>query len=102
MGIRSWLFGNNKTDWKGLALQGALIVDVRGPDEFATGHIDDSINIPLETVNTKTAFLKKGGKPVIVCCRSGVRSGMALAILKAAGIEVYNGGAWDKLRQKIQ
>lgn len=98
----SVFFGNSKTDLKSLARQGALIVDVRSPEEFASGHIDDSINIPLDKINAKAAFLKKCGKPVITCCRSGTRSGLAEGLLKTAGIQVYNGGAWDKLRQKIQ
>jgi rhodanese-related sulfurtransferase len=102
METMSVMFGNSKTDLKGLARQGALIVDVRSPQEFAAGHIDGSINMPLDTINSQVAFLKKGGKPVITCCRSGARSGMAEGLLKAAGIEVYNGGAWDNLRQKIQ
>ena len=102
MGIISALFGNNKTDFKGLTDKGALIVDVRSPQEFASGHIDGSVNMPLPTIGTKTAFLRTGGKPVITCCRSGARSGVAAEVLKAAGIEVYNGGAWDNLRKKIQ
>ena len=102
MGIMSLFFGNNKADLKGLVGHGALIVDVRSPEEFASGHIDESINIPLDKINTKASFLKKCGKPVITCCRSGTRSGLAEGILKMAGVQVYNGGAWDKLRQKIQ
>ena len=102
MGIMSLFFGNNKADLKGLVGHGALIVDVRSPEEFASGHIDESINIPLDKINTKASFLKKCGKPVITCCRSGTRSGLAAGILTMAGVQVYNGGAWDKLRQKIQ
>jgi rhodanese-related sulfurtransferase len=102
MGIISVLFGNNKTDFKSLVDNGALIVDVRSPQEFASGHVDGSVNMPLDTIGSKAAFLKKGGKPVITCCRSGARSGMAQEVLKNAGVEVYNGGAWDNLRQKIQ
>ena len=102
MGILSVLFGNNKIDFKSLVdKDGALIVDVRSPQEFAYGHIDGSVNIPLDTIASKVAFLSTGGKPVITCCRSGARSGMAEKILKAAGVEVYNGGAWDNLRRKI-
>lgn len=41
------------------------------------------------------------GKPIITVCQSGARSGMAKGILKAAGIEVYNGGSWFGLRSKI-
>lgn len=73
MGIISALFGNNKTDFKSLIDNGALIVDVRSAQEFATGHIDGSVNMPLDTIGSKAAFLKKEGKPVITCCRSGAR-----------------------------
>jgi phage shock protein E len=102
MGIISVLFGKVKTDFKGLVGEGAVIVDVRSPQEFAAGHIDGSVNIPLDIINTKSAFLKENGKPVITCCRSGARSGVAHGLLKAAGIPVYNGGAWNSLKQKIQ
>jgi phage shock protein E len=102
MGILSSLFRKDKTDLKELTRQGAMIVDVRSPQEFAAGHIDGSINIPLDAINAKVIFLKQSDKPVITCCRSGARSGMAEGILKAAGVQVYNGGGWDRLRQKIQ
>ena len=101
MGIISVLFGNNKTDFKTLVEQGAVVVDVRSPQEFTSGHIAGSINIPLDTISSKISFLTKKGKPVITCCRSGARSGMAEGLLKAAGIEVYNGGAWDSLSKKV-
>ena len=102
MGILSVLFGNNKTDFKSLVDSGALIVDVRSPQEFSSGHIDGSVNMPLDTINANAAFLKKSEKPVITCCRSGARSRMAEVVLKAAGLEVYNGGALDNLRKKIR
>lgn len=102
MGIISVLFRKNKTDLKSLIDNGAQIVDVRSPQEFASGHIDGSVNMPLDTIGSKVAFLKKGGKPVITCCRSGARSEMAAQVLRAAEVEVYNGGAWDKLRKQIQ
>lgn len=40
-------------------------------------------------------------KPVITCCRSGNRSGMAQSVLTAAGIDCYNGGPWNVLESKI-
>jgi phage shock protein E len=102
MGIISVLFGSNKTDFKGLLDQGAIILDVRSPQEFASGHIEGSINMPLNTIVSKTASLTKMKKPVITVCRSGARSRLAQGILKSAGIETFNGGAWDVLKQKIQ
>jgi len=95
------LFGN-RTDYKGLLSNGAVILDVRSEDEFRTGHIKGSANIPLEQVKQHISTLKKKDKPVITVCRSGVRSGIAKSVLAAAGIEVYNGGAWNALQQKIQ
>ncbi|TKT90353.1 rhodanese-like domain-containing protein [Dyadobacter frigoris] len=102
MGIISILFGTSKTDFKSLVDAGAVIVDVRSPQEFASGHIEGSVNMPLDTMSSKSALLKRGGKPVITCCRSGARSGLAAEVLKKAGIEVYNGGAWGNLQRKIQ
>lgn len=83
------------------ALQkGAVVVDVRTKSEFGQGHVDGSKNIPLNEVKLKTEMIRKWNKPVITVCRSGNRSAMAKAILQAAGIEVYNGGAWTDLKTK--
>lgn len=94
------LFGPG-TDYKALVEKGAIIVDVRSPGEYKSGHLKGSLNVPLETVKQKAAELKKNNKPVITVCRSGNRSGMAKTILAGNGIEVYNGGAWNSLQNKI-
>lgn len=88
-------------NYEELVKNGALIVDVRTPGEFNSGHIKGSINIPLDQINNKKADLKKKNKVIITCCRSGNRSGMAESMLKAAGIECYNGGPWNVLENKI-
>jgi rhodanese-related sulfurtransferase len=95
------LFGPG-TDYKSIIAKGAIIIDVRTPDEFKAGHIAVARNIPLDQIKSRVAELKKTGKPVITCCRSGARSGMAKTQLASAGIEVYNGGAWTSLNQKIK
>jgi rhodanese-related sulfurtransferase len=46
--------------------------------------------------------LQKKGRPVITCCLSGARSGMAKALLASAGLEVYNGGNWSALEKQIR
>jgi rhodanese-related sulfurtransferase len=74
-----------------------VIVDVRTPGEFNSGHGKGAINIPLDSISSRVAELKKMNKPVITCCRSGSRSGMAKRILSSAGIECYNGGPWSSL-----
>lgn len=84
-----------------LTKNGAVIVDVRTPDEFNSGHIQGSINIPLDQIENKADELKLKNKVVITCCRSGNRSGMAMSILKEEGIECYNGGPWNILENKI-
>lgn len=95
------LFGP-KADFKALVQNGAIIVDVRTPEEYRDGHIDGSLNIPVQVIQGKIADLKKKGKPIIAVCRSGARSGMAAGILKNAGIEAYNGGPWNVLKNDIK
>lgn len=93
--------GGNAFDFKALLMKGALIVDVRTPAEFKSGHIKGSVNIPLDRVKARAEELKKKNKPVITVCRSGNRSGVATSMLISAGIDCYNGGAWNKLNHKI-
>ena len=99
-GFLKKLFGPG-TDFKALKDQGAVIIDVRTAGEFQSGHIKGAINIPVDSIRSKINDIKKKGKPVITYCRSGARSGMAAGILKQNGIEVYNGGAWDVLDNKL-
>lgn len=100
MSIFSSLFGGDKSSEKVAELlkKGALIVDVRTPDEYQSGHITESVNIPLNTIPNKVNELKRKGKPIITCCRSGARSGMAADQLRKAGIEVENGGPWNSVQ----
>ncbi|MBK7290530.1 MAG: rhodanese-like domain-containing protein [Chitinophagaceae bacterium] len=95
------IFGGTSVNYKELVNQGAVIVDVRTKSEYNTGHITGSKNMPLDSIRTKINELKKLNKPVITVCRSGARSGMAKGILKSAGLEVYNGGPWNSLRNKL-
>jgi rhodanese-related sulfurtransferase len=78
--------------------QGAVILDVRTKAEYQQGHIAGSKNIPLNEIKLKADIIRKWNKPVVTVCRSGSRSAMAKTILKSAGIEVYNGGAWNALQ----
>jgi len=101
LGLLKKIFGGSSVNYKELVSNGAVIIDVRSPGEYKAGHINGSKNFPLESIRNKVNELKKLGKPVITVCRSGTRSGMAKGILKSAGIEVYNGGAWISLKNKI-
>ena len=90
-----------QADYAALVKSGALIIDVRTPGEFNSGHFKGSINIPLDDIRNKTEELKKKNKVIITCCRSGNRSGMAKSMLESAGIECHNGGAWNVLNNQI-
>lgn len=81
-----------------LLQEGGVIVDVRSTGEYAGGHVKNSINIPLDSLQSNMSKLDKT-KPVITCCASGMRSGSAKRILKANGFtEVVNGGGWNSLK----
>ncbi len=81
--------------------KGAVIIDVRTVGEYKEGHIKGSKNIPLDTISSKIEEIKKLNKPVIACCRSGMRSAQATSILKQNDIEVLNGGGWESLHRKL-
>jgi len=101
LGFLKKIFGGTTVNFKELVNNGAVIIDVRSPGEYKSGHIKGSKNFPLDNIRNKVNDLKKLNKPVITVCRSGARSGMAKGILKSAGIEVYNGGPWFSLQNKI-
>ncbi len=75
---------------------GARLVDVRTPEEYAQGHIYGSVNVPLDTLPGGAAILGKSDK-IYVYCRSGARSGRAAAVLRGSGFtDVTNiGGIID-------
>ncbi len=84
-----------------LIKNGAFLVDVRTPAEWAEGHVNNSVNIPLDNVEN-SIDLFKGKDQIIVFCRSGNRSGQAKVILEQHGItNVTNGGTWQDIKQYI-
>lgn len=102
MGLLNMLgFGGKSESVKEFMAKGAVVIDVRTYEEFASGHIKGSKNIPLQIISGKVAELKKLNQPVIVCCRSGMRSAQAASILKAQGVEVMNGGGWEGLNREL-
>lgn len=64
---------------------GARLVDVRSPGEFATGHLDGAVNIPLDQIERRATEIGPKDQPVVLYCRSGARSGMAAGTLKKLG-----------------
>lgn len=89
------------TDYKELISSGAVILDVRMPTEYTGGHIKGSKNVPLNIISKKAIEIKSWNKPVILCCRSGMRSGQATGILKSHGVDAVNGGGWASLNLRL-
>jgi rhodanese-related sulfurtransferase len=88
-------------DYSQLVKEGAIILDVRSKGEYAQGHIQGSINIPVDKLQEHLGKLKKN-TPIITCCASGVRSASAKNILTSNGFgKVYNGGGWKSLQTKL-
>lgn len=91
-----------EADINELVNNGATIVDVRTPGEYRGGHVEGSINIPLQKLRNQLSRINKS-KPVILCCASGSRSRSAQRILQSNGFSnVYNGGGWAQLQRKIR
>ncbi len=69
------------------SLEKAMLLDVRGVDEYAEGHIPGSVNIPLQVLPTKKGLPEDLELPLFVYCRSGGRSRRAVAFLAKIGYE---------------
>jgi len=67
------------------ALEGALFVDVREPEEFAAGHLPGAINAPLSALRVAPPKLPTAPAYVLYCSH-GVRSRTAAELLVAAGV----------------
>ncbi len=89
------LFGSS-VNYQEVIDGGAIIVDVRTPQEYKSGSIEGSLNIPLDKL--KTNLKKVKDKEVVLVCRSGARAARAKAILKSNGIQAHNAGAWQNLK----
>ncbi|MEI7999615.1 MAG: rhodanese-like domain-containing protein [Candidatus Omnitrophota bacterium] len=96
------LFAPDNTDYAQLIKDGAVILDVRSREEYASGHIQGSVNISVDTLKGNLHLLKNKDKPIITYCAAGIRSATAMRLLKANGYTaVYDGGSLSSLSSKI-
>jgi rhodanese-related sulfurtransferase len=72
---------NNTTD--------PVLVDVREPNEYATGHVKGAINIPLDELAARVEDVPDA-EPVYVICQSGVRSAQGATILNGLGYKAVS------------
>ncbi len=102
LGIFKNLFGQkDNTQLKEVIKEGAFLVDVRTPSEFASGSVKEAVNIPLDKVSGQLSKFK-GKKHIVVFCRSGNRTGQAKSILEKNGFNnVVNGGTWNNVQKVI-
>jgi rhodanese-related sulfurtransferase len=75
----------SSADARRLVQAGARLVDVRTPQEFASGHIAGAVNIPVQDLGRRMAELDGKERPIVLYCRSGARSSAAARMLKSAG-----------------
>ncbi|HQW87367.1 MAG TPA: rhodanese-like domain-containing protein [Flavobacteriales bacterium] len=95
--IKSALGGGPKVDLGAVLRSGAVVLDVRSKEEFASGHVKGAKHIPLDRLGSHLAELDRS-KPIITCCRSGMRSRAAADLLRRQGFDAHNGGPWTSVR----
>lgn len=81
------------------------ILDVRSPAEYASGHINNAVNVPVDQLaqrlSKQQCQLKKDER-LLVYCASGGRSSLAQGLLQRAGYQdVINAGGYHSLRQQL-
>jgi len=102
LGFLRNIMGGSDDAIKDAIQQGAFLVDVRSPREFAAGTVENAVNIPLDQLREKLSLFK-GKKNIVLFCRSGARSGQAKIILEKEGFSnVFNGGTWQKVDRFVQ
>lgn len=79
---------------------GALVLDVRSSDEFAAGHVEGAVNLPVEQVRRRIEEIEADrSRPLLAYCGSGARSVVACRILRGLGYrQVHNLGSLGRAR----
>ncbi len=82
--------------------KGAVLLDVRTAEEYRNGHIEGSINLPLDRIANIESVIKDKDTSLFVHCLSGGRSGQAVSYLKRIGYtNVQNIGGIGSFRGKV-
>ena len=81
--------------------KGAVIVDVRTPQEYMQKHVEGAINLPVEEI--MQGHLKKlpKNKEIVVYCRTGNRSSASAKVLREKGWSVYDVATQADWERKI-
>ena len=85
------------------SVSGAVLLDVRTPQEYREGHIPESKNVPLQMIDTVASVVKTKETPLFVYCYSGSRSGQAVHVLRRIGYtNVINIGGISSYTGKVE
>lgn len=86
----------SRTDAMAHLRNGAMVIDVRSPGEFASGHLARAVNLPLDEIETVLPQRVPDKSQVLLLhCASGMRSGVACGKLKAIGYpNAFNLGSY--------
>ena len=80
-------------DARRLVQSGARLIDVRSPEEYAEGHIEGAVNIPVGDLSLHLGELGGKDTPIVVYCHTGIRASRAEHLLQDAGFtDVHNLG----------
>jgi len=102
MGFFDTILGGSSNDKvQEMLNDGAVIIDVRTAEEFNGGHVAGSQNFPLHELGSNLRSIKEIGKPLVLCCASGNRSGQAADFLKSKGLVCENGGGWMQVNGMV-
>ena len=83
-------------------IPGAVLLDVRTPQEYREGHIPGSKNLPLQTIDKVDSIVENKDTVLYVYCHSGARSRQAASILQHMGYtNVHNIGGIAAYRGKV-
>ena len=84
-----------------------LLIDVREPQEFAEGHVQGSVLVPMGKIPHHAKAIADSGHPVVVICRSGARASNCAGVLRQQGardVHVLSGGVlgWQRAGRGVK
>jgi rhodanese-related sulfurtransferase len=109
--LRSFRAGSEVSAFEAVQLinrKDALVIDVRDQGEFDAGHISGARHVPERQLAERLKELEKfKDRPLILACRSGMRSGSAVKTLRSNGfteaVNLRGGiGAWEQAGMPLQ
>jgi len=91
-------------DAKTYLQNGALVVDVRTPAEFNSGHLPGAINVPMDQIERQLPRrIKDKNQALLLHCQSGMRSGIAMKQLKRLGyVKTFNLGSYSRAARIVR